>query len=86
MRKIAFGKTGRGPGGDLEVPVLVDGTVEITLRKAEDGSEWYTYGTRPVDDKPSPFFQGIGSDGVDLGTTLREAKKWIRHPMHFKGD
>ena len=82
--KLTFGRVRRDWMG-WECAAFVDGRHEITLTKAPEGecAEWYTRGTRPDDDKPSAWFKDIDRfDGVDLGSTLREAKADLRR-HHF---
>ena len=83
--KLTFGRVQRDWMG-FECAVYVNGKHEITLIKADDGTgfeEWYTRGTIPDDDNQlSACFTGLSTDGVDLGSTIREAKADLRR-YHF---
>ena len=69
--RVTFGKSDN-LWGNRTVPIFVDGKDIGAMHKAEDGTEWYTYGELDNGD-PSPYLYD-----TDLGSTRREAEKTVR--------
>ena len=79
MHKVTFGKSDN-LWGNRTVPILIDGAHASDMHKAEDGTEWYTYGETPQGDPCSLLCE------ADLGSTRKEAEKTVRWLVRNGGD